>query len=98
MGTRLTADFRRPDSIPYFLWDAPMTVDELKLKLASASGEERLQLLGKVLREARDTDVWSFTTPQTVLKCWDQIEPYLGRRRKFWTFLMRQWQELGLIG
>lgn len=75
-----------------------MTVAELRTKLASASEEERTRLLGKVLREARDTDVWLFTTPQELVVNWKKIERHLGRRRAFWKFLMTQWQELGLIG
>lgn len=98
MSNILSTDLHSPSSIPYFLWDAPMTVAELKGKLASASEEERMRLLGKVLREARDTDVWQFTTPQEIVELWDKIERHLGRRRGFWKFLVTQWQELGLIG
>lgn len=75
-----------------------MTVAELKKKLASASEEEKMRLLGKVLREARDTDVWVFTSPQEVMLKWEKIERHLGRRRGFWIFLIKRWQELGLIG
>jgi len=98
MNNLLSTELHLPASIPYFLWDEPMTVAELRAKLASASEEERYRLLGKVLREARDTDVWLFTTPQELVLNWKKIERHLGRRREFWMFLMRQWQELGLIG
>lgn len=94
----LSTELRSPASTPYFLWDEPMTVAELKSKLASASEEERMRLLGKVLREARDPDVWFFTTPQELVSHWNEIERHLGRRRRFWMFLMGQWRELGLIG
>ena len=85
-------------SIPYFLWDEPLTVDELKQKLNSASVEERNRLLGKILREARDTDVWQFTTPQFVWQNWDELSKYLGRRRAFWKFLLEFWSKEGLLG
>ncbi len=98
MSKLLSTELHSPASTPYFLWDEPMTVAEFKTKLASASEGERMRLLGKVLREARDTDVWFFTTPQEVVFHWDKIERHLGRRRGFWTFLVTQWQELGLIG
>ena len=97
MSRRLSTDLESPSSTPYFLWDAPMTVAELKAKLASASEDERMRLLGKVFREARDTDVWFFTTPQELVLNWNKIERHLGRRREFWRFLVAQWQELGLI-
>lgn len=86
------------DAIPYFLWDEPMTIAEVKNRLASASDEERIRLLGKVLREARDTDVWQFTTPSELIAVWDKVERHLGRRRRFWTFLINEWKDLGLIG
>ncbi len=74
-----------------------MTVAELREKLSSASEDERFRLLGKILREGRDTDVWQFTTPHELFAVWDKVEHHLGRRRGFWEFLIREWQELGLI-
>ena len=75
-----------------------MTVEELNRKLISSSIEERSRLLGKILREARDTDVWQFTTPQFVLQHWDELEKHLGRRREFWKFLLEFWEKEGLLG
>jgi hypothetical protein len=94
----LSTDLSSMASIPYFLWDEPMTVADLKQKLALSSEEEKTRLLGKILREARDTDVWLFTSPEEVARKWTQLEPHLGRRRGFWTFLVNRWQDLGLIG
>lgn len=75
-----------------------MTVGELKHKLASASEAERMRLLGKILREARDRDVWIFTTPRDVWQNWPKLSPHLGRRRDFWKFLFDYWEREGLIG
>lgn len=74
-----------------------MSVAELKQKLASASSDERIRLLGKILREARDTDVWRFTTREEVWENWDALSKHLGRRRAFWLFLFEFWAEEGLI-
>ncbi len=74
-----------------------MTVAELKQKLSSASDEERIPLLGKILREARDYKVWKFTTPQEVWRNWAEISKHLGRRREFWTFLFEFWDKEGLL-
>ena len=93
----LSDDFDDPGAYPYFLWDAPMTVAELRHKLATLSEPERLRLLGKVLREAKDTDVWRFTTPQEVAAQFDRLRPHLGRRRGFWDHLLRIWREAGLL-
>jgi hypothetical protein len=49
------------------------------------------------LREARDTDVWLFTTPRDVAAQWERLAPHLGRRRPFWVFLLDQWRQHGLL-
>jgi len=95
---KLSTDLDDPTSIPYFLWDEPMTMAEFKLRLRTASLPERNRLLGKLLREARDTDVWKFTSPEEVWRKFPEISKHLGRRRGFWEFLLSRWQEEGLIG
>ncbi len=87
-----------PEAFPYFLWDDPMTVAQFKERLASAPAGDRIRLLGKLLREARDTDVWKFVTPSEVWQQWDAISRHLGRRREFWEFLLHNWHEEGLLG
>lgn len=74
-----------------------MTVAELKRRLAESSSSEQMRLLGKILREAKDTDVWKFTTPKFVLENWNELEKHLGRRRDFWKFLLKFWEKEGLI-
>ncbi len=86
------------NAIPYFLWDAPLTVRELRHRLAEPDSPQRLELLAVILREARDTDVWRFTTPAEVSRAWPVLAHRLGRRRAFWEFLLGRWQGLGLLG
>lgn len=93
-GVRLSTDLEDPEAVPYFLWDEPMSVAELRSRLASASEPERLRLLGKILREARDTDVWRFTTASEVTRLLPELRRHLGHRRAFWEFLLGRWQEL----
>lgn len=97
MSIVLSSDLDKASSIPYFLWDEPMTVEELKARLSSPT-DEKYRLLGKIMREARDTDVWHFTTPREVVDNWNEIARYLGRRRDFWHFLITFWEKEGLIG
>jgi hypothetical protein len=97
-GVLLSTDLDSPDSIPYFLWDEPMTVAQFRECLRSASTPERKRLLAKLLREARDTDVWQFTSPAEVWQKWDILAPQLGRRRGFWEFLLSHWRKEGLVG
>lgn len=98
MNYKLSTTLDSDSDVPYFLWDDPMTVGELRNKLSKGSNEEQMRFLGKILREARDTDVWKFTSPQFVWQHWAEIEKYLGRRREFWEFLFERWRMEGLIG
>lgn len=98
MSKLLSSNFNDPNSIPYFLWDDPLTVAELRERLNSGFEEERSRLLGKILREARDTDVWSFTSPKFVWEHWNELERHLGRRREFWRFLFEFWEKEGMLG
>jgi hypothetical protein len=94
----LSTDLEDPQAIPYFLWDEPMTNRELRTRLQSASQPEQTRLLGKILREARDTDVWKFTDPREVLRRWSELSVHLGRRKNFWEFLLTEWRRQGLLG
>jgi hypothetical protein len=83
--------------MPYFLWDDPMTVAELEEYLRKASPSERFRLLGKILREARDTDVWRWLSLSELVAEWPRLKPHLGRRLAFWDFLLSSWRAQGLI-
>lgn len=74
-----------------------MTAGEFRRRLESAAPAEQARLLGKLLREARDTDVWRFVSPELVVRKWAVVAPHLGRRRPFWEFLLGRWRQEGLI-
>jgi hypothetical protein len=93
----LSTDLDEPDSVPYFLWDEPMTVSRFRERLRDSSEAERTRMLGKLLREARDSDVWRFVSPEEVSSAWPRVALHLGRRRAFWEFLLARWKELGLL-
>lgn len=97
MRTQLGTDLHNPETKPWFLWDDPMTVAEVHRVLAEGSDARRLRLLARIMREARDTDVWVFTTPQEVIREWDRLAPMLGRRREFWAWLLGEWKVRGLV-
>ena len=82
---------------PYFLWDEDVSIDELHAILAGPDGARRDQLLGKMLREARDLDVWCFVRPADVASSLDRLRRRLGRRHAFWTFLIEGWRADGLL-
>lgn len=93
----LTTDMTRGDARPYFLWDEDVSIDELRRVLAGPDGPERDRLLGKMLREARDIDVWLFVTPSEVARALPRLGRRLGRRGAFWEFLIDGWREDGLL-
>jgi hypothetical protein len=98
MPRRLTTDFSQEDDRPYFLWDEEITVGEFRQRLQGQDAAERDRLLGKMLREARDTDVWKFVTPREVAEALPRIERRIGSRRiGFWRFLIDGWRDDGLL-
>lgn len=98
MSVLLSKDLSDPNSIPYFMWDEPITLAELHQRLASVGHVERMRLIGRIMREARDPDVWLFTTVEEVERNWEELQRHLGRRRAFWQWLLGQWRELGAEG
>lgn len=95
----MTTDMRELDRRPYFLWDEDVSIAELRSLLRDGSEDDphRLRLLGKMLREARDIDVWSFVTPAAVARTLPSVLRRLGRRRAFWEFLIEGWRADGLL-
>jgi len=93
----LTADLSQLDRRPYFLWDEDMSIDELRQLLNGPPSDTRDRALGKMLREARDTDVWQFVAPADVAEALPRIERRLGRRSAFWHFLINGWKKDGLL-
>ncbi len=93
----MTTDLDRLDARPYFFWDEDLSIGELRARLAGPDERERLRLLAKMLREARDMDVWKFVNPQEVAEALPAVAGRLGRRRRFWEFLIRGWREDGIL-
>lgn len=93
----MTIDLDRGDARPYFFWDEDLSIAELRERLAGSDSRERARLLAKLLREARDIDVWKFVKPREVAEALPSIARRLGRRRRFWEFLIEGWRRDGLL-
>lgn len=94
----LSVDLSDPNGRPYFFWDEDVSVAELRTALEPGGDEHtRLRLLGKLLREARDMDVWRFVTPSDVAAALPDLGRRLGRRQRFWEFLIDGWRTDGLL-
>lgn len=97
MSRGLTTDLDRDDLRPYFFWDEDISIAELRAVLGGASSEERDRLLAKLLREARDIDVWRFITPVEVAEVLPRLRRRVGRRYDFWRWLIDGWRVDGLL-
>lgn len=82
---------------PYFLWDEDISVRELRAILDGPEGYDFDRLLGKLLREARDLDVWAFITPARIATALPRLGRRLGRRAPFWRYLIDGWRADGLL-
>lgn len=94
---RLSTNLHDPHARPYFLWDEETTVAELRSAIERAEPEEWARLVGKMMREARDTDVWLFVTPRAVWERRGSLDRYLGKRRPFWNYLLEGWHRDGYL-
>ena len=93
----LTIDMAEAALRPYFLWDEDVSIAELRAVLAGPDDHVRDRLLGKMLREARDLDVWQFVRPTEVARVLERLRRRIGRRHAFWTFLIEGWRADGLL-
>lgn len=97
MSRALTTDLDLTDRRPYFFWDEDVSIDELRRVLDGPSTDERDRLLAKLLREARDIDVWRFVTPAAVAEALPRLRRRVGRRFDFWRWLIDGWRNDGLL-
>lgn len=93
----LSSDLTDEDKRPYFLWDEDISLKEFKQRLNGPDPHERLRMLAKLMREARDTDVWAFVKPQDAADELPRLARMLGRRQAFWDFLIDGWRRHGVI-
>jgi len=86
-----------PQGRPYFLWDEDVTLDEFKSRLRDPSPEVRAYYLGKLLRQAKPDDVFTFVRAQELADAWSSFERYLGNSREFWRWLLATWERQGHV-
>jgi len=94
----LGTDLDDPETRPWFLWDEDMSVREPRQVLVDESHPRWLELAAKLLREARDDQVWLFLPVGRVAARYTELAPRLGRRRPFWDYLLAAWGRHGLLG
>ena len=85
--------------MPEFLWwdGVQVTADELRRHLHAPDAAERALWAGRILREARYQDVWTWLSLAEILRDWPLIRRNLGRRRAMWDSLLEGWRRDGLL-
>jgi hypothetical protein len=82
---------------PYFLWDEDLTIDAFRARLADPDPDIRAYYLGKLMRQAKPDDVFTFATLAEVQAAFPLVERYLGKTREFWTWLLSRWQAVPVV-
>ena len=77
---------------PYFLWDLEMSLEQFKETLRHEDPEVRAYFLGKLMRQAKPDDVFSFVSMAEIRGLWPRIQRYLGRSAAFWSWLLQAWE------
>jgi len=80
---------------PYFLWDEELSVDDFRARLCDGDPEVRAYYLGKLMRQAKPDDVFSFVSLDEIQQALPTVTRYLGHRREFWIWLLGKWQHGG---
>lgn len=80
---------------PYFLWDCDLTLEEFQERLRDPDANLRAYFVGKLMRQAKPDDVFSFVSAREIRNLWPSLERYLGRSRAFWTWLFEKWNAQG---
>ncbi len=86
-----------PQGRPYFLWDMGLTLDVFKSRLVDPDPDVRAYFVGKLMRQAKPDDVFTFVAPRDILAQWARIERHLGQTRAFWVWLFDAWARLGYV-
>lgn len=68
-----------------------MTLDEFVEALRDPDPGARGYLIGKLMRQAKPDDVFSFVGLAQICEHWSDIEPHLGHTRAFWEWLIESW-------
>lgn len=81
---------------PYFLWDEDVTLEQFRARLRDPDPAVRGYFLGKLMRQAKPDDVFTFVTLRELEDQLAAVEPYLGRTRPFWLWVLDRWRTTGV--
>lgn len=79
---------------PYFLWDEEhTTLDDFVARLQDPDLDVRAYAIGKLMRQAKPDDVFTFVTKHEIESLWPRLSLFLGNTRPFWTWILARWRE-----
>ena len=70
---------RRCEGATVLLWDSELTLEEFERRLCTDDLETKAYLVGKLMRQAKPDDVFTFVTEAEIRALWGRLLPYLGR-------------------
>jgi hypothetical protein len=79
---------------PYFLWDVDIDVARFRDLLGCTDPVVRAHFTAKMMRQAKPDDVFEFVTLADIVRDWSLVQPQLGKRREFWSWLLERWDAL----
>lgn len=77
---------------PYFLWDEDLTLEQFRECLHDPDPDVRAYFIGKLMRQAKPDDVFTFVSLDELVEFFPSVERYLGRTRPFWQWLLARWK------
>ena len=77
---------------PYFLWDEDLTLEQFKDRLRDPDPDVRAYFVGKLMRQAKPDDVFTFVSLDELYDLLPSVDRYLGRTRPFWHWLLDRWK------
>jgi Nucleotidyl transferase AbiEii toxin, Type IV TA system len=78
---------------PYFLWDVDMTLDQFRTGLHDADPDAKAYLIGKLMRQAKPDDVFTFVRLAEIMEGWPRLERLLGQSAPMWRWLLERWRK-----
>jgi hypothetical protein len=69
-----------------------MTLEAFERGIRDPEPIVRAYLVGKLMRQAKPDDVFTFVSVREIEDLWPHLERYLGTTRPFWSWLLGTWR------
>lgn len=79
---------------PYFIWNADLSEEDVRVILAGARGElEQAQMIAHIMQNARFGDIWLYLRPLDIVKHWALVSRMLWPQesKELWMWALQMW-------